>query len=309
MIAFFLAAAALPGILLQEPPADLARLTRIPDLRIYVPAEHIAKWSQSGFKVTPANAVKDYVAVPPPRIRMQTAVGAATAVPWIDHNGWRIDRGQKQLLYSRLPERAAPLAAAEAFAFDADAVIEPAPADVPALLDMLAFLAGVERKPQPVLANIGLVDNGAKQLPEIMNLLARRNLMYRVVNKPDKSLDLNVEIGSREFPLKEAANPYEFAQKIRSKVGDDKRTLRLFNTSTVLARVTGDGSSARVHLINYGNRSVSWVQVRVLGNYKSGQLRAFGLSDASLRDFAVRDGGTEFTVPVLNRYAVVDLVR
>ena len=309
MIALLLAAAALPGVLLQEPPGDLTRLTRVPELRVYVPAEHMEKWSQSGVKVLPANALKAYTAVPPPRIRMQTAVGAATAVPWIDHNGWRIDRGDKRLLYSRLLERAAPLAAAEAFAFDADAVIEPAASDIPALLDMLAFLAELERKSQPVLANIGLVDNGAKQLPEIMNLLARRNLMYRVVNRPDKSLDLNVEIGSREFPVKEAANPYEFAQKIRSKVGDDKRTLRLFNTSTVLARVTGDGSSARVHLINYGNRPVSWVQVRVLGDYKSGKVRAFGVPEAALRDFAVRDGGTEFTVPVLNRYAVVDLVR
>jgi hypothetical protein len=294
-------------LFLSEVPADTELLKRTPAIRIYVPAEQTGKWSSTGIAVNSSASLKDYVAVPPPRIRMQTAVSAATALPWVDSNGWRIERGAHKILYSKLPEKSAAVAAAEAFVFGADAVLEPSAADIPTVLQMLSFLAAVDQPAKPVLANIGLVDNGAPELPEIMNLLARRNLMYRVVRQPDKSLDLNVEIGSRDFPAQEAKNPYELAQKIRAKLGDDKRTLRLFNSSTVLGRVTADSSGTRVHLLNYGTRPVSWVQVRVRGKYAPGRLRAFGAPDAALADFAIRDGGTEFTVPVLNAYAVIDL--
>lgn len=306
MIAFLLATV-LPGLLLHEVPSNVDVLKHVVGLRIYVPAEQTGAWASTGISVQSTAALKDYVPVPPPRIRMQTASAAATALPWVDSNGWRIERGAHKVLYAKLPEKSATVAAAEAFVFGADAVLEPALADLPNLLEMLSFLAAVDQPPKPVMANIGLVDNGAPQLPEIMNLLARRNLMYRVVPKPDKSLDVNVELGSREFPAKEAENPYELAQKIRAKVGDDRRTLRLFNTSTVLGRVTADSSGARVHLLNYGTRPVSWVQVRVLGKYAPGRLRSFAAPDAALVDFGIRAGGTEFTVPVLNAYAVIDL--
>jgi Carbohydrate family 9 binding domain-like len=302
-----LLAALLPGLLLNEPPPDVSVFKQVPDVRIYVPAEHVPKWSMTGVAVADAASLKGYVPVPPPRIRMQTAAAAATALPWIDSNGWRVERGASKILYAKLPEKTAPLAAAEAFAFGADAVLEPAPADVPAVLRMLAFLQRIDQPVKPVLANIGLVDNGSPALPEVMNLLTRRNLTYRVVSKPDPSLDLNVEIGSGEFTAKDAANPHEFAQKIRQKLGDEKRILRLFNTSTVLGRVTGDKSGSRVHLLNYGTRPVSWVQVRILGSYAPPRLRSFDVENTTVTDFRRRDGGTEFTIPHLNTYAVVDL--
>ena len=52
----------------------------------------------------------------------------------------------------------------------------------------------------PPIANIGVLDDGSPSLGEVMNLLSRRNLLYRVVTKPDSSLDLNVKVGVGAVP-------------------------------------------------------------------------------------------------------------
>jgi hypothetical protein len=49
--------------------------------------------------------------------------------------------------------------------------------------------------------------------------------------------------------------------------------------------------------------------VRVRGEYAKGTLEAFGIQNAALADYGVADGGTEFTVPLMNVYAVVDLKK
>jgi hypothetical protein len=49
--------------------------------------------------------------------------------------------------------------------------------------------------------------------------------------------------------------------------------------------------------------------VRVRGEYAKGTLEAFGIQNALLVDYAVADGGTEFTIPSMNVYAVVDLKK
>ena len=42
---------------------------------------------------------------------------------------------------------------------------------------------------------------------EVMNLLVRNNLLFRLVPAPDQRLKLNVKLGSKEYPLEDAKNP------------------------------------------------------------------------------------------------------
>src|SRR5207248_2658475 len=77
--------------------------------------------------------------VPSPGVRFQMNEAQATAAPWIDSNAWRFERGLKKANYAKLLAGAAPLAAAEAFAFDVEAILNPDPADLPELGRMLQF--------------------------------------------------------------------------------------------------------------------------------------------------------------------------
>src|SRR5262249_42453582 len=155
---------------------------------------------------------------------------SATTVPWIDSNAWRFRRGLTKALYANLPEGKAALAAAEAYAWGADALLEPAPKDVADVGKMLAFIEKIDKPRMPSLANIGVIDDSGRELPEVLNLLSRRNLLYRVVREPDPALDLNIRIGSAQFPRESAKNPNDFAARVRERLGDDKRLIRIFNS-------------------------------------------------------------------------------
>jgi hypothetical protein len=96
---------------------------------------------------------------------------------------------------------------------------------------------------------------------------------------------------------------------VRKKLTDEKRLVRLYGSEVVLARLNGDAAHVRVHLINYGGGKVDGLRVRVRGEYAHGQLAAFGVQNAALTDYSVTDGGTEFTIPSMNVYAVVDLKK
>lgn len=77
-----------------------------------------------------------------------------------------------------------------------------------------------------------------------------------------------------------------------------------------MARLTGNSSRLRVELLNYGGgRRAASVRVRVRGHYTKPELRAFRLPDARLADFVSTSDATEFTLPELEYYAVVDLTR
>jgi hypothetical protein len=251
--------------------------------------------------------LSEYQTVPPPGIEMRRSEASATNVPWIDANGWRFQRGISKALYADLPEGRAPLAAAEAFAYGVDAILKPHPADAERLKAMFEFLAKVEAAPLPVLANVGLIDDKTDEFGEVLNMLGRRNLAYRVVQKPDPKLDLTIRIGSKDFPRDSVENPNDFAARVREKVTDDKRLVRLFGTYTVLAHLTGDGKRARLHLLNYSRRPVEDVRVRVLGPYKSVRLAEAHDPEQHAVDIAPEARAIEFTVPRITTYAVVDL--
>lgn len=256
---------------------------------------------------TPDTSVEGYTKVPPPNIRMRMNEASATTVPWIDSNASRYMRGVRKAFYAKLPAGSAPLAAAEAYAFGADAILEPAPEDRQRLNTILEFLQRVDAPRMPMLANIGIVDDGSPEMAEVLNLLSRRNLLYRVVAAPDPKLDLNIRIGSEQYPRDAVKNPNDFAARVREKLTDDKRLVRLFNTYTVIVNLTGEKGRARLHVLNYARRPAKDVRVRVLGEYRQVKLHDADDANQIAQDVVVVDRGTEFTIPQITTYAVIDL--
>jgi hypothetical protein len=254
-----------------------------------------------------------YQEIPSPGVRYLPNVARATNVPWIDSNGWRFARGMRKVSYANVPAGSASLAAAEAFVFNVDAIINPDPKDLEDLGKMLRFLKANEQAPLPDLVNIGVVDSPSPLLNEVLNLLTRRNLLYKVVPAPDRTLDLNVQLGTPDFPAEAAANPYEFAARVRAKLGDDKRLVRLYGTSTVVARLTGDKSRARLYLLSFGSRrqqdaGAQAIRVRVQGRYQPAKFAAYGGNpEAKVSDVRHPGTTTEFWVPDFNTCAIIDL--
>jgi hypothetical protein len=140
-----------------------------------------------------------------------------------------------------------------------------------------------------------------------MNLLARRNLLFQVVQAPSARLPINIRIGTPEYPQTEAADPSAFAQKIRRQLTDDRRALRVYGSEVVLCRLTADAGRARLHLINYGGREIEGLRIRLRGRYADGEVYVAGAGRLALEDRVVTDDATEFTIPRISTYAVVDL--
>jgi hypothetical protein len=307
MLAFLLAAL-LPALHWDQGPSTANAVKEAGVNRLYVPAHQVAAWKNQGFDAEAFDAAK-FVKVPAPGVEYKLDVAAATSLPWVNANGWRFARGGSHTYYYVAPWRKAALAAAEAFANGVDAAVHPDARDLATFGKMLVFLQSIDAPPLPAMANIGIVDDGSNQTGEVMNLMARRNLLFRAIPAPDPHFDLNVQIGTKEFSKDDAADPFAFATLVRKKLTDEKRLVRLYGSDVVLTAVNGDATRVRVHLINYGGGKVDGLRVRVRGEYAKGSLEAFGIQNAALTDYAVADGGTEFTVPSIDVYAVVDLKK
>ena len=247
--------------------------------------------------------------VPAPAVRFLPNQAQATISPWVDTNVWRFRRGVKKANYAKLPAGSAPLAAAESFAFRVDAILNPDPADVQELGQMLAFLKAQDQLAFPVMANIGVVDDGSQMMGEVLNMLTRRNLLFRVEAAPDPKLDLNLQPGSPDFPKELAANASDFAARVREKLGDDKRLVRVYGSTTTITQLTGDGKRARLILLSYSrNRRQEDVRIRMLGRYKPAKFAAYRTTpDAQLMDIENLDNATEFSIPAFSSIAIVDL--
>jgi hypothetical protein len=256
----------------------------------------------------PADA--DAVKLPVPKVEYRINEASASRSPWIDANGWQILRAPARHYYYDVPAASVAFAEAEAFMYAAKADIHTETAGAAIFDRMLQFLREIpERGDLPALANIGVIDDGSPETGELMNLLGRRNLLYRVVTAPDPRLDLNIRLGSKEYPKSEAANPSKLAQRIRAELTDEKRLLRVYGSEVVIARMEGTSDRVRIHLLNYANRPVTGLRVRVLGSYTDWQVAAFDKPDLKLQDFASADGATEFTVPEMSTYTVIDLSK
>jgi hypothetical protein len=254
----------------------------------------------------PADA--DAVKLDVPKVEYRINEASASRSPWIDANGWQILRAPARRYYYDVPAASVALAAAEAFMYGAKADIHTDTAGAAIFNRMLQFLRQIpERGDLPTMANIGVIDDGSEETGELMNLLTRRNLLYRIVTAPDPHLDLNIRLGSEEYPKSEAQDPSRLAQKIRSELTDEKRLLRVYGSEVVIARLVGTGGQVRIHLLNYANRPVTGLRVRVLGTCPEWHVAAYDKPNLKLQDFTTADGATEFTVPEMNTYAVIDL--
>lgn len=246
-------------------------------------------------------------ALPTPGITARAGVASPTRSPWIVANGWRFTRQPAGKYRYELPAGKAALAAAEAFAYGVDAVLKVDPADAASLGAMLTALEALPAVDLPAIADIGVIDDDSPITAEVMNLLARRNLLYQVVKAPSARFRLNIAMGSREYPVAGAADPSAFALKIRRQLTDEQRSLRVYGSEVVIARLTGDAARIRLHLINYGGREIEGLRIRVRGAYATGDGYVPGQGRVALLDHVVADGATEFSLPRMGPYALVDL--
>jgi hypothetical protein len=256
-----------------------------------------------------AEPPSDAVKLNAPRVQFRVNEASATRSPWIDANGWQMIRKPGRSFFYKVTGDAAALAAAEAFTYDTDALISTDAAGAESFNRMLEFLQKIPKADLSRVADIGIVDDSSDATGEVMNLLTRMNLLFRIVKAPDKNLRVNVRLGTKEYPLDSASNPSEFAHKIRSQIGDDHRSLRIYGSEVVVARFTANSRQGRVCLLNYSERPVRGLRVRVRGAYAKGEAHIFGQSETQVQDWA-RDGdATEFSLAELGTYAVIDLSR
>ena len=224
MIALLLAA--LPMIFWDQGPETAASLKQNGIEQVLVPAEKLQAWKTSGLSVrgiTPAEwtALEEALA---PGVDRQVQVASATRSPYLVANGWRFIRNRSGKYRYSLPAGKAALAVAETFAYAADATLQLENADLESAGKMLAFLRGVPPADLPGLADIAVIDDQHPLVGEVMNLLARRNLLFTAVPAPSPRFPINIRIGSKEYPEEEAANPSNFALKIRRQLTDDRRS-------------------------------------------------------------------------------------
>lgn len=301
--ALAVAAAAVPGV-----------------TQFYVAAEQVEALKALGLSVSPlaADSLAGREMLLVPGVAPRAGVASPTRTPWVNANGWRYRKtagAPAKVAYDVPPGRAA-LAAAEAYAYGGDAAVKidvtqkSTPNDLPALGAMMTFLSKLPAATLPDVADIGVVDDGSPLTAEVINLLSRRNLMFRVVKAPSSDLKVNIKLGSKEYPEADAANPSAFALKVRRQLTDDERSLRLYGSEVVIARFTADGSKARLHLLNYGGRPSAGLRIRLRGMWKESANNVSGAdSPVKLESFTAADGWTEFTLPQLNTYAAIDLVK
>jgi hypothetical protein len=255
------------------------------------------------------NALAAREALPTPGITARPGVASPTRTPWIIANGWRFMRQPGGKYVYDVPAGKAALAAAEAYAYAADAVLKINASDVEALGKMLAFLERLPPLDLPAIADFAIVDDGSDATGEVLNLLVRRNLLFERVTAPSPRVGVNVVLGSPQYPREDAADPSALALKIRRALTDERRSLRVFGSEVVLCRLTGDGERARLHVINYGGREIEGLRLRVRGLYSRGRGHSAESDSFPLLEQTASDGVTEFSLARLGTYAVIDLTR
>ena len=284
----------------------LLLLAALPGLLWTQAVEHRSKVRVSTSALSEVDLASREV-LPIPGVTARAGMASPTRAPWIVANGWRFTRHPGGKYRYDLPAGKAALAAAEAFAYGADAVLKIDVADAARLGAMQAFLEGLPAADLPAIADLRVVDDDSAITGEVMNLLARRNLLYQVARDPTARFRLNIVMGSPRFPVADAADPSAFALKIRRLLTDEQRSLRVYGSEVVIARLTGDARRIRLHLINYGGREIEGLRIRLRGAYGTGEAFVEGAGRVAVQDHVAAPDATEFSLPLLGIYAVIDL--
>ena len=309
MTSLLLLALSLPCIYWTQAIESRAMLEAAAIRRICVAPERADAWRAAGFTVMPLTEAElaSREALASPGITPRPGLASPTRSPWIVSNGWRVTRHPGTKYVYTVPAGKAALAAAEVFAYGADVVLRIDPSDLTSLGGMLTFLEALPPADLPAVSDLAIVDDGSAMTGEVMNLLARRNLLFQVVQAASPRFAINIKIGTPEYPREEAADPSAFAQKIRRQLTDEQRTLRVYGSEVVICRLTAEAGRARLHLINYGGRDIEGLRIRVRGTYGDGEVHVAGAGRLGLEDRVVSGEATEFTIPRIATYAVVDL--
>ncbi|MCX6626952.1 MAG: hypothetical protein NTW28_04905 [Candidatus Solibacter sp.] len=280
--------AALPT-LFWDGAADTAPALREAGFKqILVPAARLASWKSVAEITAEAADLGSAVKLLGPTVNYRMNVASATNAPWIVANGWKFIRRPQGRFYYDVTGKQAALAAAEAYCYGVNAMVRTDAAGLKPLAEMLEFLRAITGDP-----------------------LVRNNLLFQLVASPDRRLKVNVKLGGKEYPLEDAKNPGTVAHTVRSNLTDDQRSVRIYGSQVVVVRLTASGDRMRIHLLNYAGatRKVDGIRVRVLGQYPKHQLRLADGAGVELLDFSAEPDATEFTLPELKTYAVVDLSR
>ncbi|HVF28952.1 MAG TPA: hypothetical protein VM943_11970, partial [Pyrinomonadaceae bacterium] len=304
---------ALPLLYWQGGIESAPSLKRAGIERLCVPPGAAESWRKAGFSVIPMSEA-EFAArekLQTPGIAARANVASPTRAPWINANGWRfmrdLLRNEADKYHYDLPTGKAALATAEAFAYDADAVLKIDPADLERFGQMFAFLRQLPADDLPTLADLGVVDDGTTLAGEVMNLLARRNLLFLAAPTPLPQFPINIKLGTKEYPKNEATDPSLFALKIRRQLTDERRRLRIYGSEVVICRLTGDDSRVRLHLLNYGGREIAGLRIRLRGAYAKGEALVAGSGRIELTNYVITDGATEFSLPKMETYAWIEL--
>ncbi len=246
-----------------------------------------------------------------PSVNLRLGYASATREPWVDSNGWRILRTPNARFLYDAPGASAALAAAEAYTYGAAAAIQTDDAGLEPLGRMLRVLQAAGESDLPPEFNFEYADDGSASSAEFMNLLVRGNLLFKLVPRIEPGRVLQVALGQPDFPKSDAGNPKLLAEKVRAKVTDEKRRLRIYGSYVVIGRLLGNDARARLFLLNYGaeKASVDGIRVRVLGEYAKPKEWQYDCPNAQLSDYTSQADVTEFTVAKLPMFAVIDLAR
>ncbi len=301
--------ATLPALSWAQPVETAPAVRQAGVERLYVPPEAVAAWQKAGFTAMPFGEKEraSRVELQAPGVAGRPEVASATNRPWVDANGWRFVREPQGRFRCDVPARSVALAAAEVFAYGADVVLGVEPGALEDFGRMLAFVRSLPAGDLPAAADVAIEDDGSDTLDEILNLMARGNLLFKVVRGAAADVPLDVRIGSPEFPRESAEDPAAFALSVRRRLTDEKRSVRLYGSEAVLGRLLREGSRARLHLLNYGGQPIAGLRVRLLGTWGQPLALVFGEGRTAVEDYAARDGATEFSLPILGAYAVINL--
>jgi hypothetical protein len=195
----------------------------------------------------------------------------------------------------------------------------------------VAFYAGDPVDRYEAIASIGVVTDAPMAWFEVMNLLARHNLAFRILapkqlpTLEDPSLKMLLVLGDPPAEQQPALaaferkgglvrivsapqDPNRLALDVRRQLGPDRRVIDVFNGITVIAApYAGKDGSVLVTLVNYAHLPLP-VQLRVPGvfsavHYESPEAKTTSVAHEH------RDGSTEFLLPSVRVSARVFLKK
>ena len=246
-------------------------------------------------------------ALPTPGLTPRAGLASPTRSPWIVANGWRFTRHPAAKYVYDVPAGRAALAAAEAFAYGADAVLKIDPADLGTLGAMLAFLEALPAVDLPPVSDLAIVDDGSAITGEVMNLLARRNLLFQVVQAPSPRFPLNDQHRERPIPARRGRrserlrpeDPSSAHRRAATPASLRERGRHLPAHGRCCAGEAAPDQLRRARDRGAAHPAARSVQQRRGSGRRCGPHRAGGPRR--------RRGATEFSVPRIATYAVIDL--